>query len=100
MQTIKIEFTSPISIDNGYKNNPVHEAAKSTMEFFPYEDGAGGEIEWIVNDGEFVEHIGCITEGKVLIDYDGVFELPPQAVKLLRQAGFRVPREFTTDINI
>lgn len=30
----------------------------------------------IENDGEFIENIGLWFDGKTLVDYDGVFELP------------------------
>ena len=32
--------------------------------------------------------IGLIFEGRRVVDYDGVFELPIQAVKLLEAAGY------------
>lgn len=57
------------------------------------------EIEWVFSpvnspDDEDVEHIGLTFDGKTLTDYDGVFELPKEAVKLIRKAGFRVPKDF------
>ena len=48
-------------------------------------------IEWTVNpdldEEEYVE-IGVWTEGKKVVDYDGVFELPKEAFKLLEDLEF------------
>lgn len=86
---LELTFESQINIDNGYMNVP-QGVKVSTMTFM--EDH--NLIEWIINDGEFVETIGVFFEGKTLIDYDGVFELPKEAIKLMRKAGYRVPRDF------
>jgi hypothetical protein len=43
-------------------------------------------IEW-ENPVQYVE-IGIWTKGKKVTDYDGVFELPKQALTLLKRNGF------------
>ena len=71
------------------------------MELFT-DDGTitasgSGQIEWIYNvgtKGEDMEHIGVWWKNKSLTDYDGVFDLPKQAIELMRQAGIRVGRDF------
>ena len=46
-------------------------------------------IEWAVLDDneEIIDYaeIGIYTEGKKVIDYDGIFELPKEAIKLLKK---------------
>lgn len=82
----KITFTSPIGIDDGYKNHYQGEH-QSTMELFVLANG-DYQIEWIVESLDLVEHIGIYVIGKSVHDYDGVFELPVEAVKLLNDNGF------------
>ena len=43
--------------------------------------------------GEQEEHyaeIGLEFDGKDLIDYDGVFELPSEVAEMLKEAGYRI----------
>ena len=83
----KIEFESNINLDDGYKNNPlgIH---KSTMELFKIDD-KHYEIEWDIPTLEETEHIGIyIDENKNVTGYDGVFELPEQAITMLEKNGF------------
>lgn len=49
-------------------------------------------IEWIVNDNAEAE-IGLTFQGKEVVDYDGVFELPAEAVELLNKLGYSVNEE-------
>lgn len=87
MKTIeKIEFQSPINIDNGITNNPKG-THTSTMELFAY-PGGGYEIERCVDALDIVEHIGIEHTDKVVSGYDGVFELPKEAILLLEKNGF------------
>ncbi len=69
-----------------------------TMEFFTHsgsiEKDGNGTIEWIVNEGEEIEHIGIWWENKTLTDYDGVFELNEFAIKFLRKMGITVPKHY------
>ena len=90
---LELTFKSPINIDNGFTNVP-QGTKTSTMELFIDEDGTPTAIEWDVNDGEFVECIGVWCEDKDLVDYDGVFELPEQAIKLIEHAGYNVSDDF------
>ena len=53
-------------------------------------DGTDLEIYWMVNDGEDLideVEIGISTVGKTVYDYQGVFELPDQAIELLNEYG-------------
>ena len=71
--------------------------ADCSMEMFIDDEGDYGMIEWIIeySDGyEDVEHIGLWFEKKRLVDYDGLFSLPKEAIKLIRKCGFTVPRDF------
>jgi hypothetical protein len=51
-------------------------------------------IEWDIPELEICEHIGLTFEHKTLVDYDGVFSLPKEAIRFLRKQGFRIPKEF------
>lgn len=53
-------------------------------------------IEWDIPTLETVEHIGLWFENKTLVDYDGVFALPKEAIAFIRAAGYVVPDEFTS----
>ena len=65
----------------------------STMELFTDDDNVPSMIEWDVEELEITEHIGLWFEGKELVGYDGVFELPTEAVKLIRKGGYKVPSD-------
>jgi hypothetical protein len=92
---LEVKFHSSISRDNGYTNEYLGDFDCS-MELFTDKDGTPSFIEWIVEDEEqeMVEGIGLCFDGKTLQDYDGVFELPKQAIALIRKAGYIVPEEF------
>ena len=60
---------------------------KQTMTFYLDNDSAG-MIEWIAGDDGEGACIGLVFEGRKVVDYDGVFSLPMQAVKLLEAAGY------------
>jgi len=47
-------------------------------------------IEWDIPDAEETVHIGIFVESgtKNVIDYDGVFELPKEAIEFLKKNGF------------
>lgn len=60
------------------------------------QDSRYGSIEWdIPSLDEFVD-IGLVfaEDRTTLIDYDGTFSLPSQAIQLLRDEGFIVPEDF------
>lgn len=91
----KIEFLSNINIDNGYVMNPLGKM-KSVMELYSYSDGMFDEkveIEWYVQQIDEIVTIGIEydidkTGKKIVTGYDGVFELPEQAIQLLEKNGF------------
>jgi len=59
-------------------------------------------IEWIIEDdnGEEIDsaEIGIWTVGHDVTDYDGVFDIPKEAIKLLNDAGFNT-KEIEVDEN-
>lgn len=93
---LEVSFTSNINIDNGQRYIPQGNKV-SEMELFTNDNGTPTMIEWVVYDEEgnteFVEHIGLWFDGKTLTDYDGVFEIPVEALKLIRKAGYKAPKE-------
>jgi hypothetical protein len=62
------------------------------MELFAYPDGSY-MIEWDIPTMDITEYIGIWHEDKRVTDYDGVFELPQEAIDLLKENGFD-----TTDV--
>lgn len=80
------------------------EIGGSCMDLHTTEDQAYCMIEWHDKVIDNVEHIGIWLEDvefivdtyekATLSDYDGVFELPAQAIKLLRDCGIVVPEGF------
>lgn len=94
MTTIdKITFKSPINVDNGYVNIPQGEH-ESTMELLSFDQGDCIEpliqIEWD-NPVDVVHmNIEYYNEkgNNIVTGYDGVFELPKQAIQLLEKNGF------------
>lgn len=85
-------FNSDISIDNGYTNN-YQGKFESTMELFLDDDNKPCGIEWDVEKLQTTEVIGIeYWDGKVQ-GYDGVFELPKQAIDLLEAVGFKVSED-------
>jgi len=84
-----MEFTSPIvkerSISPVAEQLGVHKSKMTLRE--------GKEnlfIEWEISDLDEVVEIGIFTKGKKVYDYDGVFELPKQAIALLKKSGLDV----------
>lgn len=71
---------------------------QSVMELYLTEDKTRGFIEWDVADLQELTEIGLRFElygdGMVLTDYDGVFSLPAEAVKMLEETGVFVGTEF------
>lgn len=67
---------------------------ESTMELFVTDNRDSGVIEWDIPSLERTECIGLTFEREELVDYDGVFSLPKEAVNFLRNNGFVVPSEF------
>ncbi len=46
-----------------------------------------------VISGDHYAEIGLFFEGKMLVDYDGVFSLPREVSEVLSEAGYVVPQE-------
>lgn len=67
---------------------------EESMELFldNKDEDWSGEIEW--DRPETVGHIGFHCSGKTLEGYDGVFELPKEAIQLLKHAGIEVEDDF------
>lgn len=90
-----LTFTSPINRE--YSNVAQQRTLgvyKSTMDLYAAEDKMRCFIEWDIPDLEETYEIGLWCEGGILVDYDGLFQLPIQAVTLLRRNGVTVPQEF------
>ena len=98
-----LTFQSSINLDDGYRNNYLGEFT-STMELWLHDDpdtglkstkrNGVGAIEWNVKEADQYVTIGIWFEHGRLVEYDGVFELPPQAIKLLNKFGIKVPKTF------
>ncbi len=85
----KYSFRSPINIDNGFTNTNIAPEAESVLNLF--KTGLGSYlIEWEIEELNMVEHIGifCYETDKIISDYDGVFEVPEEAIKFLKEQGF------------
>lgn len=69
---------------------------ESTMTLYAFNNQAGSAfIEWEIPDLEEVVDIGLSFDvRRNLLDYDGVFSLPREAVALLRKHGFKVGKDF------
>lgn len=71
---------------------------ESVMELYLTEDKTRGFIEWDVPELQELTEIGLRFEvygdEVVLTDYDGVFSLPYEAIKMLEEAGIFVSPEF------
>lgn len=63
-----------------------------TMTLYMSENGYEGSINWEYDTDGDEDEVGIglwFSEGdKVLTDYDGVFELPQQAIELLEENGY------------
>lgn len=91
-----VEFKSEIISSTSFGSQSLG-TANNEMELFINDDGAPNSIEWVIDytdnkgeetgEGDVVE-IGIWAKGKMITDYDGVFELPEQAIQLLKDNGF------------
>jgi hypothetical protein len=82
-----LEFTSPINRENSFGQVNLSENTKSQMTININPEGKG-YVLWEIDELEIEEGIGLWFQGNELIDYDGVFELPPELVKFLSQQGY------------
>lgn len=88
----RIEFESPINLEGSWGERNLAETTKSTMDLYLHTKSLTGYIEWDIPDLEMTEGIGLVfeidTKGKrTLVDYDGVFTIPDQAMDLLEKNG-------------
>lgn len=83
----KKEFRSELVRETSHSSTPLGEY-DSTMELHGENDNY--YIEWDIPDLETTECIGIfVDEGtRTISDYDGVFEVPKQAIELLEENGF------------
>lgn len=85
-----IEFTAPLVREYSYGPSEIIGERKHRMEFVLNGPGYGLIIwNWgkdAPDEDELV--IGIWTEGKAVVDYDGVFDLPSEARRLLIDAGY------------
>lgn len=91
-----LEFTSNVNREQWGHNTSLG-TFTSTMELFLDTDNkvnGSGLIEWDIPELETTESIGVWWADGELTDYDGVFELPEQAVELLRHYGIKVSEDF------
>lgn len=84
-------FESPITMEGSWGARRIADKAQSTMDLYFGRDGTGS-IEWTCEALDLYEDIGLVFEfdraGKrTLTDYDGVMDLPDQAMDLLEQHG-------------
>jgi hypothetical protein len=87
----KSKFTSPIGASNSFSSWTISEKEKCTMELYFYKDNTGF-IEWDIPNLGMTECIGLTfdidVKGKrTLVDYDGIFAIPDQAMDLLEKHG-------------
>lgn len=95
-QLASTTFTSRIVREFSSSPRPVELGTHATsMTLFAAEDKSGYfAIEWDIPGAEETVGYGIWTENNVLVDYDGGFSLPMQAIELLRNNGITVPVEF------
>jgi hypothetical protein len=86
------EFVSVLTLETSMSATPTKLGKHtSTMTLYGFElDPNYFFIEWDIPTLDEVENIGiwCEDGTKELRDYDGVFELPLEAIELLQENGF------------
>ncbi len=87
-----LTFSSNLNIDNGHtaSSQGDHE---SEMTLHLDSDGNPSGIEW--DNPVMYVYIGIEfdEEAKEVTGYDGVFELPSQAIFLLKESGFKISED-------
>lgn len=88
LKSIKtIKFDAECYMEGTWGTRPLGKL-KCSMELFDAGKG-NAMIEFIAGDN--VEHIGIVyDEMKKVIDYDGVFSIPDEAIKLLESVGYNL----------
>lgn len=89
------KFMSPINMENSFGSHNLSKNTESEMDYYLHDGGKTGAIEWIVDECDLCEGIGLWfdfdKDGKrTLVDYDGVFAIPTQALDLLEKHGVDV----------
>lgn len=87
-----LKFETEIFRDNGHSKAVSLGVKENVMTLYEMEKDYY-MIEWEYGKNGF-EQIGIYCENKTVVDYDGVFELPKESIKLLRQNKIHVPRDF------
>lgn len=92
----KHEFKTDVSVDNGYVNTY---QGKFDQSFELYkEDDRHYMIEWDIPGMDTTEHVGMIFDENLnLIDYDGVFEFPKEAIAWLEGLNLGFNLDYVKD---
>ena len=86
------KFESPVRKETAYGVVEDYGKQESTMRLMRVGDNL--LIEWVIGKGfeglDYVDYteIGIKTVGHEVIEYDGVFEIPEQAITLLQECDF------------
>lgn len=89
-----VKFTAAL-IEHGLWGARSKGTHESTMDLYLSDDRRRGAIEWDIPALETTEDIGLwFDEHGELFDFDGIMELPREAVSLLRSFNFKVDDEF------
>lgn len=87
-----LTFESPVTLEGTWGERQLADKAKSKMEFWQH-DYLSGYIDWDIPDLDMGDSIGVTFEAdaktgkRTLVDYDGVFSIPDQAMDLLERNG-------------
>jgi hypothetical protein len=98
----KIEFEADLIKEYSYTSEVTPLGKKKcSMELYTetgsIDDSDCGDIEWIIDvgtPGETAIQLGVWWRGKTLIEFDGNFSLPDEAIRLLRECGIIVSEDF------
>lgn len=89
-----LDFRCVVVKEYSYTSTPqILGDADNTMDLYLNDDRKEGCIIWdYLLDKESMDEvvIGLWFENDELIDYDGVFELPEQAMQLIKRNGFTI----------
>jgi len=79
----------------------ISQSTESTFELFTKQGDIPrtgyGQVEWTYttdSQQSNVEHIGIWWTNNQLDDYDGVFELPTQAIEFIQSLGIQIGPDF------
>lgn len=82
-----VTFVSPINLETTYRNTQISEKAKSTIQVVK-SAGGNGWFEWFVPELDMCSGGQLLFEGKKLVEYDGVFDLPDEMISFLEKNGY------------